>query len=184
MNYHNITHDDQNNGDGLRVVLWVAGCSHGCKECQNPQTWDPKSGILFDDAARNEIFEELNKPYISGITLSGGDPLFYKNLDVIHDLVYDIKKNFPNKTIWLYTGYTFDELKKDYELYGEYTLWFDYVAMAMTRWDILEQCDVLVDGPYIKEQRDVTLKWRGSSNQRVIDVQETLKQNKIVLYCD
>lgn len=75
MNYHNITHDDQNNGDGLRVVLWVAGCSHGCSECQNPQTWNPKSGIEFDEPARNEIFEELEKPYISGITLSGGRPV-------------------------------------------------------------------------------------------------------------
>lgn len=183
MNYHNITHDDQNNGDGLRVVLWVAGCSHGCSECQNPQTWNPKSGIEFDEPARNEIFEELEKPYISGITLSGGDPLFYKNLNVIFDLVSDIKKNFPNKTIWLYTGYTFDEIKENYELYK----WTQFAYQAeewLTRWEILEQCDVLVDGSYIKEQRDITLKWRGSSNQRVIDVQETLKQGRIVLYCD
>ena len=183
MNYHNITHDDQNNGDGLRVVLWVAGCSHGCSECQNPQTWNPKSGIEFDEPARNEIFEELEKPYISGITLSGGDPLFYKNLNVIFDLVSDIKKNFPNKTIWLYTGYTFDEIKENYELYK----WTPFAYQAeewLTRWEILEQCDVLVDGSYIKEQRDITLKWRGSSNQQVIDVQETLKQGRIVLYCD
>ena len=190
MNYLKIDHEDVCNGDGLRVVLWVAGCSHGCLECQNPQTWNPKSGIEFDKSARNEIFEELEKPYVSGITLSGGDPLFYQNLDTIFHLVREIKKNFPTKTIWLYTGFTFDELKKNYDLYGEDTFalkfddWMDRAEMWITRWDILEQCDVLVDGPYIKEQRDVILKWRGSSNQRVIDVQETLKQGRIVLYCD
>lgn len=183
MNYHNITHNDQNNGDGLRVVLWVAGCSHGCSECQNPQTWNPKSGIEFDEPARNEIFEELEKPYISGITLSGGDPLYVQNLDTILDLIYDIKKKFPNKTIWLYTGFTFDKLINDYKSYRQTP--FEYRGDEwLERWEIIRRCDVLVDGPYIKEQRDITLKWRGSSNQRVIDVQETLKQGRIVLYCD
>ena len=183
MNYHNITHDDQNNGDGLRVVLWVAGCSHGCSECQNPQTWDPKSGILFDKSALNEIFEELEKPYISGITLSGGDPLYVQNLDVILGLIYGIKKKFPTKTIWLYTGFTFDKLMDDYGSFRQTP--FEYRGDEwLKRGEIIRRCDVLVDGPYVKEQRDITLKWRGSSNQRVIDVQETLKQGRIVLYCD
>ena len=183
MNYLKIDHEDVCNGDGLRVVLWVAGCSHGCLECQNHQTWNPKSGIEFDEPARNEIFEELEKPYISGITLSGGDPLYIQNLDTILDLIYDIKKKFPTKTIWLYTGFTFDRLMDNYKSYRQTP--FEYRDDEwLERWEIIRRCDVLVDGPYIKEQRDITLKWRGSSNQRVIDVQETLKQGRIVLYCD
>lgn len=183
MNYLKIDHEDVCNGDGLRVVLWVAGCSHGCLECQNPQTWNPKSGIEFDEPARNEIFEELEKPYISGITLSGGDPLYIQNLDTILDLIYDIKKKFPTKTIWLYTGFTFDRLMDNYKSYRQIP--FEYRGDEwLERWEIIKRCDVLIDGPYIKEQRDITLKWRGSSNQRVIDVQETLKQGRIVLYCD
>lgn len=183
MNYLKIDHEDVCNGDGLRVVLWVAGCSHGCSECQNPQTWGPKSGILFDKSALNEIFEELEKPYISGITLSGGDPLYIQNLDTILDLIYDIKKKFPTKTIWLYTGFTFDRLMDNYKSYRQTP--FEYRGDEwLERWEIIRRCDVLIDGPYIKEQRDITLKWRGSSNQRVIDVQETLKQGRIVLYCD
>ena len=183
MNYLKIDHEDVCNGDGLRVVLWVAGCSHGCSECQNPQTWNPKSGILFDKSAQDEIFEELEKPYISGITLSGGDPLYVQNLDTILDLIYDIKKKFPTKTIWLYTGFTFDRLMDNYKSYRQTP--FEYRGDEwLERWEIIRRCDVLIDGPYIKEQRDITLKWRGSSNQRVIDVQETLKQGRIVLYCD
>lgn len=183
MNYLKIDHEDVCNGDGLRVVLWVAGCSHGCSKCQNPQTWDPKSGILFDKSALNEIFEELEKPYISGITLSGGDPLYVQNLDTILYLIYNIKKKFPTKTIWLYTGFTFNELMDNYKSYRQTP--FEYRDDEwLERWEIIRRCDVLVDGPYIKEQRDITLKWRGSSNQRVIDVQETLKQGRIVLYCD
>ena len=183
MNYLKIDHEDVCNGDGLRAVLWVAGCSHGCSECQNPQTWDPKSGILFDKSALNEIFEELEKPYISGITLSGGDPLYVQNLDTILYLIYNIKKKFPTKTIWLYTGFTFNELMDNYKSYRQTP--FEYRDDEwLERWEIIRRCDVLVDGPYIKEQRDITLKWRGSSNQRVIDVQETLKQGRIVLYCD
>ena len=110
MNYHNITKDDMLNGEGLRVVLWVSGCSHHCKNCHNPITWDPEDGLLFDEAAKEEIFEELSKPYISGITLSGGDPLFCSNRAAISELVKEIKAKFPDKTIWLYTGYTWEAI--------------------------------------------------------------------------
>ena len=104
MRYHNITKDDMLNGDGLRVVLWVAGCEHQCKGCHNPITWDINGGIEFDEAARQEIFEELEKPYISGITLSGGDPLHTQNRKEIKELAKEIREKFPDKTIWLYTG--------------------------------------------------------------------------------
>lgn len=166
MNYHNITHCDMLNGDGLRVVLWVAGCPHHCKGCQNPITWDIHGGIPFDEAAKNELFEELSQSYCSGITLSGGDPLDDANFDTIYNLAKEIKAKFPNKSIWLYTGYTWEEIH------------------YYQRLRILLYIDILVDGPYIEEQRDISLKWRGSKNQRIIDVQETLKQGKIVTLQD
>ncbi len=163
MNYHNITKDDMLNGDGLRVVLWVAGCSHYCSECQNPVTWDPNGGIPFDQAAREEVFAELSKDYISGITFSGGDPLYSSNEQEITELAKQIRERFHSKTIWLYTGYTWDEIKNR---------------------EIIPYLDVLVDGRYVKEQRDTLLHWRGSANQRVIDVKKTLEQGKVVLHCE
>ncbi len=105
MRYHNITKDDMLNGDGLRVCLWVAGCTHACKDCHNPITWDICGGIEFDEAAKQELFETLAKPYISGITLTGGDPLHPQNREPIGALVREIREKFPNKTIWLYTGF-------------------------------------------------------------------------------
>ena len=104
MNYHNITHEDMLNGDGIRVVLWVAGCNHHCPECQNPETWSVESGVPFDNEALNELCVELNKEYVSGITFSGGDPLHPKNADTVLEIVKWVRNNFPNKTIWLYTG--------------------------------------------------------------------------------
>ena len=111
MRYHNITKDDMLNGDGLRVVLWVAGCEHHCKDCQNPVTWDINGGIVFDENAKQEIFNELEKPYISGITFSGGDPLHIKNREDVGMLINEISKKFPSKTIWVYTGYEWNDVK-------------------------------------------------------------------------
>lgn len=165
MRYHNITHDDMKNGDGLRVVLWVAGCSHCCKECQNPITWDPAGGLLFDEAAKTEIFEQLDKDYISGITFSGGDPLHAANRLDVRNLMSEIKEKYPNKTIWLYTGDTWENIM---------------------HYSCMQYVDVLVDGEFKIDLRDVTLKWKGSSNQRVIDVQKTLKSTDPatpVLHC-
>ena len=178
INYHNITHDDMNNGDGLRVVLWLSGCSHHCYNCQNPQTWNPNSGIPFDKSAKQEIFNELSKYYISGITFSGGDPLYEQNLDEVLSLIKEIRNMYPNKTIWLYTGYIWEDL-------------INVNCPLDSKWEnrifrksIIELCDVIIDGEYIDEQRDIALKWRGSSNQRVIDVEQSLAQNKVVLYCN
>jgi len=137
MNYHNITHDDMLNGDGLRVVLWVAGCSHHCKNCQNPITWDPDGGILFDKEAREEIFEQLEKDYIAGITFSGGDPLHEANLKEVTALAKEIRSRYPKKTIWLYTGYLWEEIRE---------------------WEIMKYLDVLVDGRFEPEKKDLTLK--------------------------
>lgn len=190
INYHNITHDDMNNGDGLRVVLWLSGCSHHCYNCQNPQTWNPNSGITFDEAAKQEIFDELSKNYISGITFSGGDPLHENNLDEVLKLVQEIRISFPEKTIWLYTGYTWEQIMNyktefsnpNFMKVPNSEILHDYHMFQ--RKEIIKLADVLVDGEYIDEQKDLTLKWRGSKNQRVIDVKQSLAQNKMVLYCN
>lgn len=179
-----------NNGDGLRVVLWLSGCSHHCYNCQNPQTWNPDSGIQFDESAKQEIFTELSKDYISGITFSGGDPLHEQNLDEVLKLVQEVSISFPEKTIWLYTGYTWNSIM-NYELASDFIeedVLFDYHIKKdfemVKRKNIIKLVNVLVDGKYIDEQKDLTLKWRGSKNQRCIDVKESLVQNKMVLYCD
>lgn len=169
MNYHNITKCDMNNGDGIRVVLWVSGCEHHCPECQNPQTWDKNSGVLFDTEAWKEISEELQKDYVSGITFSGGDPLYPENRKMILFIIKRIKESYPDKTIWLYTGYKYEQLVFE----GDFRTC-----------QILKNCDVIVDGKYKKDLRDINLKWRGSSNQRVIDVRKSLDKGEVVLYCD
>lgn len=178
MNYHNITYPDQNNGDGLRIVLWVAGCEHHCINCQNQQTWSPQSGIPFDENAMNEILNELKKDYISGITFSGGDPLHHKNVQNVLKIVDEIRVSYPTKNIWLYTGYTWEQIMHPVitDINSE------QLKMLQMRKELVSKCDVLIDGRYVDELRDISLHWRGSSNQRVINVQETLKQNQIVLW--
>lgn len=162
MRYHNITKDDMLNGDGLRTVLWVAGCSHCCKECQNPVTWDPNGGLPFDEEAKQELFAELKKSYVSGVTLSGGDPLFFGNRSDILALVKEIRREFPQKTIWMYTGFVWE---------------------VISELEIMDYVDVLVDGEFEVDKKDTQLYWRGSSNQRVIDVKATKAAGKIVLHC-
>lgn len=183
MNYLQITHEDVCNGDGLRVVLWLSGCSHHCYNCQNPQTWNPDSGIPFDESTKQEIFNELSKDYISGLTLTGGDPLHENNLDEVLKLVQEIRISYPEKTIWLYTGYDFDLLKSRYNEY-KYTPFAANADEWLTRWEIVSNVDVLIDGEYIDKQKDLTLAYRGSKNQHVINVKQSLAQNKVVLYCD
>lgn len=161
MNYHNITKEDMLNGDGIRVVLWVSGCSHKCKNCQNPITWDKDGGLPFDKKAEDELFEALSKPFIDGITFSGGDPLMVENRSEVMRLVKKCRSEFPNKTIWLYTGYSFDEIK---DIEG------------------IELIDVIADGEFIEELKDNNIKWVGSSNQKVIDVKKTLQNGAIELY--
>ena len=168
MNYHKIEKFSTENGIGVRVVLWVSGCSVHCAGCHNPQTWDFNSGKLFDKVAKQELLTALNKPYIQGISFSGGHPLEMQNIQDIFNLIIDIKTNMPNKDIWLYTGY---QLSID-----------DFTQGTSAKRSILNMCDVVVDGPYIEEQRDITLSFCGSKNQRLIDVKETLKQNKIIQY--
>lgn len=161
MNYHNITKDDMLNGDGLRVVLWVAGCTHHCYNCQNPITWDVTGGIPFDKAAEEELFDALNKPYIEGITFSGGDPLHPFNREEVFRLSKKIKEIMPEKNQWLYTGFLWEEIK-------------DIPEIA--------NLDVVAEGKFVQELFDEKLHWVGSSNQRVIDVKPTLETGEIVLH--
>lgn len=146
MRYHNILHDNMANGDGLRVVLFVSGCNHYCKGCQNPVTWDPNDGLEFDTDAMCEIYEQLSQDYISGLTLSGGDPLYPGNRNSIYLLCQLVKSQFPKKTIWLYTGYLFEQIKD---------------------LPVMQYIDVLVDGPFAQELADVNCHWRGSTNQKI-----------------
>ena len=160
MRYHDITKDDMLNGEGLRVVLWVSGCAHGCRGCQNPLTWDPDSGLEFDEEAERELFALLSRDYISGLTLSGGDPLFPGNRAEVCALLKEVRERFPEKDVWLYTGYTAEEVMD---------------------WEGLGLVDVLVDGRYEEEKKSPGIPWVGSSNQRVIDVRETLKARRVVV---
>ncbi len=164
MRYHNITKDDMLNGEGLRVVLWVAGCDHCCEGCQNPLTWDSEGGVLFDETAKQELFEQLEKSYISGVTFSGGDPLHHANRMRVKELAKEIRANYPDKSIWLYTGSLWEEIYQ---------------------YPIMKEIDVVVDGEFIKAKLDPSLHWKGSSNQRVIDVQKSLASpnpNEVILY--
>ena len=165
MNYHNIKTDDMLNGDGLRVTCWVSGCNMGCFNCYNPQTWDFNSGIPFTDDTMQEILYDLSKPYIKGCTLSGGHPLDPHNAPEVLKIVKRVKMVFPNKDIWIYSGYVWENIIKDETLR-----------------EILKYTDVLVDGAYVDELRDISLAFRGSSNQRIIDVQKTLDSNEVVLW--
>lgn len=161
MRYHDITKDDMKNGDGLRVVLWLSGCGHRCPGCQNPVTWNPEDGLLFGGAAKREIEDQLEKLYISGITFSGGDPLFPGNAEEVTRYCRELKERFPQKTIWLYTGEAWEDIRDR---------------------EIMQYIDVLVDGRFEMEKQDNKLHWRGSSNQRVIAVQESLRSGRIVLH--
>lgn len=167
MNYAKITKHDIANGRGVRVVLWVSGCSHHCTGCQNPDTWDDDYGSRFEASDLSDIITLLREDWISGLTLSGGDPLKPSNVDICTIVAACAKSNVPNKDIWCWTGYTWDEI----------------IAREDCN-DILQYIDVLVDGEFIQDKYDISLKWRGSSNQRVIDVKKSLQAGKVVLYCD
>ena len=153
MKYSEITYPDVNNGEGCRVTLFVSGCSHRCKGCHNPETWNFDFGKDFNDEVKIRLFDIVSKPYIKGLTLSGGDPL--DSYDDVLDLVKEFRNRFgETKDIWVYTGYVIDDL------------------LNLNKEEILEYIDVLVDGEYIEERRDVSLAFRGSKNQRIIKMRE------------
>ena len=161
MHYMKLTQFDTANGLGIGSVLWVCGCIHNCFKCHNPQTHDPSAGKLFDQGALDKLLESLNSPQITRLTFSGGDPLYISNRDEIHKIAECVKFKFPDKKIWLYTGYNFEEI---------------------INLPVLEFVDVLVDGRFIFSKRDVHLKYCGSTNQRIIDVQKTFQTGSLQLF--
>ena len=209
MRYSSMRNLDISNGEGVGVSLFVQGCPFHCKNCFNSDTWDFNGGKEWTEETKNKFLELIDRPYIKRVSILGGEPLAEQNLDGVLDLIQTIREkypipqndnrenpyklrvsendnsdeiriSFPEKTIWLYTGYQISEIVKQeqYEkVSGIPDIW-------SKRWEIISNVNVIVDGEYIDEERDVTLKWRGSKNQRVIDVQQSLTQNKLVLYCD
>ena len=165
MNYIKVTKNDIANGIGVGCVLWVSGCDIHCKNCHNQSTWDFNSGQLFTEDTMQEILLTLTKPYISRFTLSGGHPFDPHNASKVLEIVKRVKMVFPNKNIWIYSGYEWESIIKD-----------DVLK------EILKYTDVLVDGAYVDELRDISLAFRGSSNQRIIDVQKSLAENKVILW--
>ncbi len=173
MYYGNIKYFDIANGEGVRTSLFVSGCRNHCKECFQPETWDFKYGQLFTPEVAKSIVESLKEPYIQGFTVLGGEPFEEENQPEVTELLKEIKANCPSKDIWCYTGYVLD---KDLTVGGKkHTEYTD---------ELLSYIDVLVDGPFILEKKNISLAFRGSENQRVIDMNKYRELNKIVLYLE
>lgn len=164
MHYGNIKSADIANGPGVRVTLFVSGCTHHCKNCFNPETWDFEYGNVFDDTVEEKIFSDLDHSYIEGLTLLGGEPMEPTNQHALLPFLKRVKERFPNKTIWSYTGYVYD---KDLVAGGR--------AHTKDTDELLSLLDVLVDGPFVQQLKNLMLKFRGSSNQRLIDMKTTLE---------
>ena len=162
MNYIKISKYDTANGIGIGVVLWVSGCNRHCFGCHNPQTWNFIAGQPFTENTMQELLKALDKSYISRLTFSGGHPLEPQNLETVYKIVKMVKEKFPNKSIWLYTGFLWEEICKE---------------------EIVRYLDVCVDGEFEVDKKELSLKWKGSSNQRVIDVKATKKSGEGVLHC-
>lgn len=164
MKYAKIRKMDISNGEGVRVSLFVQGCSFHCKNCFNPETWDFNKGKEFTTIEVNKIVQLANKDYINGLSILGGEPLHPKNIESVSMLCEYFKYKYPYKTIWLWTGFRYEDILKRENNYNI----FNYI-------------DILVDGQFEEDKKDLTLKWRGSSNQRVIDCKKSLAENKIIL---
>ena len=183
MRYASMRSLDISNGEGVGVSLFVQGCDRHCFNCFNSETWNFNGGKEWTEKTKNKFMKLIDRPYIKRVSFLGGECLAEQNLDGILSLIKEIRISFPEKTIWLYTGYKFEQIK---DAFTESKKWLQasWKHSAITRWEIISNVNVLVDGEYIDEQKDLSLKFRGSKNQRVIDVQQSLAQNKVVLYCD
>lgn len=173
MKISGIDYESVNDGEGVRTVIYVSGCSHNCKGCHNPTTHDINNGIEFTDNLKKKIIHRITmRPFVKGITLSGGDPLHNNNVKEVYELCKELKDIFPDKTLWIYTGYTFETVINKSSASEE----------DIYRRNLLFLADVVVDGRFEQDKKDLTLAFRGSSNQRIINIQETLKQGKIILW--
>lgn len=185
MRYSSIRNLDISNGEGVGVSLFVQGCDRNphCFNCFNQMTWDFNGGKEWTEETKNKFMELIDRPYIKRISILGGEPLAEQNIDEVLSLTQQISSSFPEKSIWLYTGYTWEDIWEDNNIIiDEYTL--HVYENYKKRQAIIKLCNVLVDGEYIDEQKDFTLRFKGSKNQRVIDVKQSLAQNKVILYCD
>lgn len=212
MRYAQIRSMDISNGEGVGVSLFVQGCPFHCKNCFNSDTWDFNGGKEWTEETKNKFLELIDRPYIKRVSILGGEPLAEQNLDGVLDLIKEIREkypispnaisqnalkssvldndnskeiriSFPEKNIWLYTGFKWEDI-----MYSKMPHPPKHTPEEFLHWnqrkEIISLCNVVIDGEYIDEQRDMTLKWRGSSNQRVIDTKKSLERGKIVLYCD
>lgn len=170
-----VTGPDINNGPGFRVTIWVSGCTHACSGCQNKHTWKYAQGHKLDDMVpytnityKDKILNLIGDEHIDGVTISGGDPLdqSVQALEELAKFLSNIKKRYPEKSIWLYTGYFIEDLKN------------------YPHKEVIKNCDVIIDGPYVKEKRNITIPFRGSTNQRIIDVKKSFEENKIYIIDD
>lgn len=200
MRYASMRNLDISNGEGVGVSLFVQGCPFHCKNCFNSETWDFNGGKEWTEKTKDKFMKLIDRPYIKRISFLGGECLAEQNLDEILSLVQEIRNSYPDKTIWLYTGYhvfiNYPESHRQHKvilstrpnastniIYDD-ELFFKKKEEDRKRSEIISNVDVLVDGEYIDEQKDLTIRFRGSKNQRVIDIKQSLAQNKMVLYCD
>ncbi|MDE6767799.1 MAG: anaerobic ribonucleoside-triphosphate reductase activating protein [Eubacterium sp.] len=174
MNYGEIKKNDIANGEGVRTSLFVSGCRHHCKNCFNRDTWDVGFGELFTEKTMEEIFSACEPNWINGLSLLGGEPFEPENQKVLLPFLIMFKERFPDKTIWCYSGFTFEEI------IGK----LNSRAFTNTSTEMLGLIDVLVDGRFVEEKKDISLVFRGSSNQRVIDVKKSLDSGSVVLYLE
>ena len=175
MHYATIKWTDIANGEGVRISLFVSGCTHRCKNCFNEVAWDFAYGEPFTEEVAKRILEELGSSFIAGLSLLGGEPLEPCNQEALYPFVQEVKKRYPEKSVWCYTGFVFDEKT------GELTA--KHKNTPITK-ELISLFDVLVDGPYVEEQRNIRLKFRGSENQRVIDVKKSLESKECILYLE
>ena len=171
MNYADIKIADVANGEGIRVSIFVSGCNHHCKGCFNQEAWDFNYGKEFNEECINKILNELDNPYIKGLSILGGEPLELQNQKGLLPLVKKVKERYPDKNIWCYTGFKVDE---------------DVMDKMYKNWDetreLLSYIDVIVDGKFEEDKKDLKLRFRGSSNQRILDVQKSLKTHQLISY--
>lgn len=165
MNISDIKYADMINGEGIRVSIFVSGCSHRCKGCFNKETWNHNYGKLFTKEIKTQIFSYISQynDIIKGISFLGGDPTYHKNIDTLVEFITEFKNLFPKKNIWIWSGYTWEEIIKNNRLFS-----------------LISLCDILVDGKFKIEEKDLSLKWRGSRNQRVIDIKQSIKYEKAI----
>lgn len=181
MNYSQIRSMDISNGEGVGIALFVQGCHFHCPSCFNQDTWDFNGGKEWTEKTKETFVKLADKPYIKRVSFLGGECLANENLEGVYDVIKDVKELFPDKKIWMYTGYTWESI---FNPIVTDNLDLERDKLIELRQEIVKMTDILIDGRYIHAQRDMNLKFRGSKNQRVIDVKESLKQGKIILYLD